>query len=141
MKLYTIGFTGKTAESFFIKLRNAGVKKIIDVRLWPNTQLAGFSKSTDLAFFSRVLLKATYEHRVDFAPTSALLKDYKDGRIDWAEYEKRYRSICQARHLTLSPDMDNACFLCAEDTPDHCHRRLLAQYLAQQGTNIEIIHL
>lgn len=141
MKLYTIGFTGKTAESFFTKLRNAGVKKVIDVRLWPNTQLAGFSKSKDLAFFLRVLLKTGYEHRIDLAPTAELLKDYKDGKINWVMYEKTYIDLLNARHIQLTPDMDGACFLCAEDKPHQCHRRLLAEYLATQANDVEIIHL
>lgn len=141
MKLYTIGFTGKTAESFFTKLRNAGVKKVIDVRLWPNTQLAGFSKSKDLAFFLRVLLKTGYEHRIDLAPTAELLKNYKDGKISWVEYEKTYPALLNARHIQLTPDMDGACFLCAEDKPHQCHRRLLVEYLATQANDVEIIHL
>ena len=35
----------------------------------------------------------------------------------------------------------NACLLCSEDTADHCHRRLVAEYLQEQWGNIEIIHL
>ena len=44
MKLFTIGFTKKTAEQFFTALKSAGVKRIVDVRLNNVSQLAGFSK-------------------------------------------------------------------------------------------------
>lgn len=141
MKLYTIGFEGKSARDFFTILKHSDVKKVIDVRLWPNTQLSGFAKSADLAFFLKVLCHIDYEHRKDFAPTPTLLKAYKEGRLDWSDYVKQYDSICHARHFTLTQDMDKCCFLCAEDQPDFCHRRLLTQYLAHQEADVQIIHL
>jgi uncharacterized protein (DUF488 family) len=42
MRLYTIGFTGKSAREFFTILKHSDVKKVIDVRLWPNTKLSDF---------------------------------------------------------------------------------------------------
>ena len=141
MKLYTIGFTGKSAREFFTILKHSDVKKIVDVRLYPSTKDAGFARSADLAFFLKVLCHIDYEHKRDFAPTATLLHDYKDGRISWNDYVAQYDSICHARHFTLTPDMDKCCFLCAEPSPEHCHRRLLAEYLAKQGDNVEIMHL
>jgi len=141
MRLYTIGFTGKSAREFFTILKHSDVKKVIDVRLWPNTQLSGFSKSEDLAFFLKVLCHIDYENRKEFAPTATLLRDYKDGRLSWNDYVTQYDSICHARRFTLTPDMDKCCFLCAEPTPEKCHRRLLVEYLAKQDKNVEIIHL
>ena len=141
MRLYTIGFTGKSAREFFTILKHSDVKKVIDVRLWPNTQLSGFSKSEDVAFFLKVLCHIDYEHRKDFAPTAKLLKDFKEGQMGWNEYVEQYKSICRARRFALTPNMDKCCFLCAEQTPEKCHRRLLVEYLAKQGENVEIIHL
>jgi uncharacterized protein (DUF488 family) len=48
MKLYTIGFTRKSAESFFETLRRSGAKRVVDVRLNNVSQLAGFTKKQDL---------------------------------------------------------------------------------------------
>jgi hypothetical protein len=49
MKLYTIGFTKKSAERFFglLLLRKAGVTTLVDVRLNNVSQLAGFAKRDD----------------------------------------------------------------------------------------------
>lgn len=141
MKLYTIGYAGKTAQEFFTILRNAGVKKVIDVRLYPSIKGSGFAKSKDLAFFLRVLCRISYEHRQEFAPTAALLKGYKEGSISWTEYEEQYRNICQARRFMLTPDMDSCCFLCTEPISEKCHRRLLVEYLAKQGEDVEVVHL
>ena len=141
MKLYTIGYAGKTAQEFFTILRNAGIKKVIDVRLYPSTKDSGFAKSKDLAFFLRVLCRISYEHRKEFAPTATLLKGYKEGSISWTEYEEQYGNICQARRFMLTPDMDGCCFLCTEPISEKCHRRLLVEYLAKQGEDVEVVHL
>jgi uncharacterized protein (DUF488 family) len=33
------------------------------------------------------------------------------------------------------------CLLCAEPTPEHCHRRLVAEWWAQRLPAVEVIHL
>ncbi|WP_232346223.1 MULTISPECIES: DUF488 family protein [Cupriavidus] len=37
--------------------------------------------------------------------------------------------------------LNNSCLLCSEDRPHHCHRRLVAEYLAGKWSNVEIVHL
>ena len=51
MKLFTIGFTKKASEAFFIRLQRSGTKRVVDVRLNNISQLAGFVKCNDLQFF------------------------------------------------------------------------------------------
>ena len=51
MKLFTIGFTKKTARRFFEMLRTSGARSVVDVRLNNVSQLAGFAKKEDLAYF------------------------------------------------------------------------------------------
>lgn len=144
-KIFTIGFTGTTAENFFSRLRQAGVKKVIDTRLWADTQLSGFAKRKDLPFFLKNLSGVDYEHRFELAPSEGILKDFKNKTIDWAEYEGRYLQLLHNRHIAekLSPeDVSDACFLCAEKTPHQCHRRLLAEYLQREwNTALKIVHL
>jgi len=144
IKLYTIGFTEKSAEKFFTLLQNAGVKKILDVRINNISQLAGFAKGKDLAYFAKVIADTGYEHDVDLAPTKELLKDYREEKIDWPHYEKEYIDILDQRKILKKLDfdqLDGACLLCSEHQPDQCHRRLLAEYLQKANPVIEIIHL
>ncbi len=146
IKIFTIGFTGTSAEHFFGRLRQAGVSKIIDVRLWPDTQLAGFARKKNLPYFLENLAHAGYEHRPELAPSEDILKDFKNKRIDWRTYEARYMALLRDRDIAgrLKPeDATNACFLCAEEKPHHCHRRLLAEYLQRewQDQDVEIVHL
>ncbi|HHN66515.1 MAG TPA: DUF488 family protein, partial [Thermopetrobacter sp.] len=37
--------------------------------------------------------------------------------------------------------IDGGCLLCSEDSPHHCHRRLVAEYLRDKWGDVEIIHL
>ena len=83
IKLYTIGFTGKPAEKFFSLLNNSGVKTIVDTRINNVSQLAGFAKGSDLAFFAKAIGDMSYEHNIEFAPTKDLLALYRNKKISW----------------------------------------------------------
>ena len=144
IKLYTIGFTEKTAEKFFTLLQQAGVKKILDIRINNISQLAGFAKGKDLVYFAKAIVGADYEHNVDLAPTKELLKDYRDKKIEWSHYEKEYLDILDKRNTLKKLELDKwdgVCLLCSEHQPELCHRRLLAEYLQKANPEIEIIHL
>ena len=145
IKIFTIGFAGTSAEHFFGRLKNAGVEKIIDTRLWADTQLAGFAKKKNLPYFLKNLADAGYEHRVELAPSEDILKDYKNKKIDWAGYVVRYNQLLADRQIVqrLAPeDVSCGCFLCSEPTPEYCHRRLLAEYLQREWDRpVEIVHL
>ena len=144
MRVYTIGFTKKSAETFFELLRDSGAKRVIDVRLNNVSQLAGFTKRDDLAYFLRRICRMEYVHMPDLAPTKELLKSYRDSAITWDDYETRFMTLMAERcieELPIRDLIDNACLLCSEETPEQCHRRLVAEYLQKQWGNVEIIHL
>lgn len=142
--LYTIGFTKKTAERFFGLLRGAGVRRVIDTRLGKKSQLAGFAKEADLPFLLKELCHADYLQEPLTAPTEEILKAYKSKRINWLEYERRFRQLIALRAIETKLDrslFDGACLLCSEDEPHHCHRRLVAEYLRDKWGDVEILHL
>jgi uncharacterized protein (DUF488 family) len=144
MTVYTIGFAKTSAESFFTRLRNAGVAKVIDVRLNNVSQLAGFAKRNDLRYFLKALCGIEYAHRLELAPTQEMLDAYKKKRVQWADYEKQFFKLMASRRIdkVLSRDaLDEACLLCSEDKPHHCHRRLVAEYLKKTWGDLEIVHL
>jgi len=144
VKLYTIGFTKTTAESFFSRLSRAGVKKVIDVRLNNVSQLAGFAKKQDLPYFLKTICGIAYEHRPELAPTQDILAAYKKHRGDWAVYEPAFLGLMARRRIEdVIPRsaVDEACLLCSEDKPRHCHRRLVAEYLKSKWGDVEVVHL
>lgn len=143
MNLFTIGFTKKTAEEFFTLLKKSGIDLVIDVRLNNKSQLSGFAKGKDLAYFLDQLCGIDYCYEAAFAPTEELLKNWKKGAITWSEYEKEYESILIKREALrffnekyLGKGNQNICFLCSESTPEHCHRRLLAEYLVRNNDEL-----
>lgn len=144
IRLYTIGFTKKSAEEFFTKLKEAGVLRILDVRLNNTSQLAGFSKREDLEYFLRAINGMGYAHLSEMAPTQDILTAYKKEKGDWTVYERLFLELIRGRRIEDQPDrglFQNGCLLCSEDKPHHCHRRLVAEYLAEKWGNVEVIHL
>lgn len=145
MKLYTVGFTKTSAESFFGRLAAHGVRSVVDVRLKPDSQLSGFAKKKDLDFFLKELIGSAYKHELVLAPSKDILDAYKQREMPWQEYASRYIKLIRERQVEriLTPEsLDGACFLCSEDTPHKCHRRLAAEYLKEcWNERFEIVHL
>ena len=144
IRLYTIGFTQKSAEEFFTSLKKAGVRRVIDIRLNNVSQLAGFAKRDDLAFFLKALCGIEYLHRPDLAPTQDLLERYRRKTIRWDGYEREFMELIRERGIQESMDpsaLDQACLLCSEPKPERCHRRLVAEYLRDTLGNISLCHL
>jgi uncharacterized protein (DUF488 family) len=144
MKLFTIGFTKKSAEVFFTRLKGAGVKRVVDVRLNNVSQLAGFAKKEDLRYFTKTICNADYVHLSSLAPTKDMLDAYKKLKGDWDLYQKQFLALIGERRIedSISPEiMDGACLLCSEEKPHHCHRRLVAEYLKEKWGDIEIVHI
>lgn len=144
IKLFTIGFTGKSAEKFFSLLKTASVKKIVDTRINYASQLSGFAKGPDLKFFAKEIGGISYEHQIDFAPTKELLARYRNEEITWSDYEIEYLNLLDMRKISQKIDIEKLhenCLLCSEHTPEKCHRRLLAEYLSKIKNDIQIIHL
>jgi uncharacterized protein (DUF488 family) len=144
MKVLTIGFTKKSARRFFEVLRDSGAKRVVDVRLNNVSQLAGFAKKDDLAYFLKTICGMEYVHLPVLAPTQEMLDDYKKRRGDWQTYEAKFLDLMKQRRIeeTVSREVvADGCLLCSEDKPHHCHRRLVAEYLKQHWGDVEIRHL
>ncbi|EZP73664.1 hypothetical protein BV96_01107 [Sphingomonas paucimobilis] len=144
MKLFTIGFTKSKASNFFGRLEKAGVNRVVDTRLNRISQLAGFAKQDDLNFFLSRIAGIAYEVEELLAPTADILDAYRKKEMGWEEYARRYRSLLDARKIEQRLDLGHlqgTCLLCSEATPDHCHRRLAAEYLSEARADLEIVHL
>lgn len=145
MRLYTIGFTKKTAERFFTLLKEAGVQRLVDIRLHPDSQLSGFAKHDDLAYFLSRLIGCEYHYLGSLAPTPEILADYRQDH-DWARYCSRFEALLDQRGIPGALDRaffesKPCCLLCSEDAPDQCHRRLVAERIARAWPEVEIVHL
>jgi uncharacterized protein (DUF488 family) len=145
MEIYSIGFTQKSADQFFGLLKSHGIRRLLDVRLNNASQLAGFSKRGDLAYFLREIVGAEYRHERILAPTQQLLDAYKKEKGRWADYERDFNALLAEREIekTLRPELFGVAtvLLCSEPTPEHCHRRLVIEYLNERWGDVHAVHL
>ncbi len=145
MEVYTTGFTKKTAAEFFGALKRAGIQRLIDVRLHNSSQLAGFTKKEDLSFFLRELCGIEYLHEPLLAPTQDMFVAYKKQKGNWQDYEQSFLALMEERKI--EEHLDRRLFkiptvlLCSETHAEHCHRRLVLEYLQAKWGNLEITHL
>jgi uncharacterized protein (DUF488 family) len=141
----TIGFTKTNAKGFFDRLLSSGAKVLYDVRLHNTSQLAGFAKADDLAYFLEKIAGIKYQHQPLLAPTDTMLKAFKRDKGDWNEYENKFLGLMTERKIEerFKPELfDRVCLLCSEATPHHCHRRLVCEYLnGKWGGTLKVQHL
>lgn len=145
MEIYSIGFTQKSACEFFEKLKAHGIERLLDVRLNNTSQLAGFAKQADLAYFLKAICGAEYEHEPLLAPTQEILDAFKKKKGDWDVYTGEYLNLIRSRKVESTVSKESfskkTVLLCSEPTPQHCHRRLALEYLRDQWGDIIIHHL
>jgi uncharacterized protein (DUF488 family) len=146
MEIYTIGFTKRTARDFFETIKSHGIRRLLDVRLNNSSQLAGFSKKDDLEYFLRRICDVAYVHDPVLAPTPELLVSYKKTKSStWDEYASEFLRLLAARkieeHLHPADFEVRTVLLCSEFEPQHCHRRLVLEYLNSKWGNVEIRNL
>lgn len=147
-RIYTIGFTKKNACDFFELIKNNNISVVIDVRLNNTSQLAGFSKYPDIEYFLLNICNCKYISDKLFAPSEKTLKDYKDKKINWVDYVIQFNSTMANRDIKKHIEdnyseivrKNNICFLCSEETPEKCHRRLVAEMFSSIF-ELSIIHL
>lgn len=145
MEIATIGFTQKSAEDFFERLKRADIKRLVDVRLNNVSQLAGFAKRDDLRYFLKTICGADYVHEPLLAPTQEMLDEYKKSGGSWADYEKSFLALMKERRIesVISRSLFDvpSVLLCSEDKPMRCHRRLVLEYLEPHWGPIRVRHL
>ena len=145
MRLYTIGFAKKNAERFFDLLKLNNVERLIDIRLNPKGQLAGFTKQDDLPYFLLHLIRCEYHYLKILAPSKEILANYRKDK-NWDMYALEFEKLMDERKIPYSLDRSffedkSCCLLCSEPTPDKCHRRLVSERLARHWNKLEVVHI
>jgi len=144
MEIQTIGASGTTGRALIQILRNSGSTSLIDTRIHPNSQLAGYAKQDNLEFLLELTLGIPLIYAEAFCPTADLLKRYRAKEIDWLEYETQYKDLLESRNALSTVKQvwgEKPTILCSEPTPDRCHRRLAAEYIARNTVDSKVTHL
>lgn len=143
-RLFTIGYGKKSMRDFSEKLRACRIERVVDIRLRPVSQYAGYARQDDLDYLLE-LLGIEYVHVPDLAPDTELLEKYRSDK-DWTYYERRFADILKGRPVEeimerILSHKNNVCLLCSEDFSSKCHRRLVAEYAKKLFPTLEILHI
>jgi uncharacterized protein (DUF488 family) len=141
MRIFTIGYEATTQAEFLAALKEAGVKRVIDVRAVPNSRRPGFSKTP--------LRNALAEEGIDYVHLRALGTP-ADGRAAaranrHADLKRIYagqlelpEAIAQgAQMIEFAKEMPSA-LLCYERDPAGCHRTLLLRSVVPDADVIDL---
>ena len=125
-------------------MKDAGIERLVDVRLNNASRLAGFARRADLPFFLERLCGSEYLHEPRLAPTREILDAYRKGG-GWPDYERAFLDLPRERRVEETLDRDlfeiPTVLLCSEASAEHCHRRLVLEYLDREWKDIRAVHL
>lgn len=147
MKIYTIGFTKKSAETFFGLLEKNKVTMLLDIRLNNSSQLSGFAKGSDLEYFTKRILNIPYIHDTRLSPTKELYESYKPGLMSKEDFKEEFITILKDRGFEkiiieeYKDRLEGICLLCSEAKADGCHRKFVAEYIQKLIPLVEIVDL
>jgi uncharacterized protein (DUF488 family) len=136
MKVFTIGYGGRTKEDFLALLTSNGIKTVVDIRLRPDRASMGIwvkAKTPDKGIESWLGLGGIgYVSLVELGNVF----------LDFQDWQKRYQKLldCAGDLLTerLGQIPGPVCLLCAEKRVEECHRQQVADYLAtHKGVTIQ----
>lgn len=141
--LYTIGYEKAAQKDVLATLAAAGVANVIDVRDRPLSRRAGFSKRQLQASVEAAGMRYVHLKALGTPPEG---RD-ANRRRDWA----RFRQIVEAKLATAEAEIDlqraadlarsaPSCLLCYEADWRNCHRRRVAEMLAERH-GIAVRHL
>ena len=125
-------------------MKDTGIERLLDVRLNNASRFSGFARRADLPFFLERLCGAEYVHEPRRAPTREILDAYRKGGR-WPDYERAFLELLRERRVEEA--LDRGLFavptvlLCSEANAEHCHRRLVLEYLDREWNGIRAVHL
>ena len=125
-------------------MKDTGIERLLDVRLNNASRFSGFARRADLPFFLERLCGAEYVHEPRLAPTREILDAYRKGG-SWPDYERAFLELLRERRVEEALDRDlfavPTVLLCSEASAEHCHRRLVLEYLDREWNGIRAVHL
>ena len=132
------------ADVLLDALRSAGVQRIVDVRMVPQSRrnpqfnrdrLATTLRGADIEYFHMPSLGGRRIPRDD--STNLGLKD--EGFRGFADFMATRPFESALRELIAAANEGRTAIMCAESVPWHCHRSLIADALLARG--LQVVHL
>lgn len=143
VKLFTVGYEGRSLNELIDALRVAGVERLVDVRELPLSRRRGFSKTA--------LGDKLRENGIEYVHVKALgnpkpnRERYSAGDVEGgaAAYRKHLNNGSRSALVELATSLgdDPACLLCLERDHTECHRDVIVQELQQLKPRLKVSHL
>jgi uncharacterized protein (DUF488 family) len=129
MKIFTLGHSTRKINEFLDILANYEIRLILDVRLWPT--------SRRFPWFGKEELKNMLESKcIEYIHFPELGGYRKEG---YEAYSKSREFNDAINRMLDSIGLKTASILCAEKLWSRCHRKYIAEYLAESGS--EVVHI
>ncbi|HWE00893.1 MAG TPA: DUF488 domain-containing protein [Tepidisphaeraceae bacterium] len=142
--LYTIGYSGFTADRFVEKLKDEKIEILVDIRQRALSRKPGFSKTSLRDCLEQHGIE--YLHLQDLGVPGHLRQELREDG-DLTEYLSQFRTYLTGRNVTLGTLYDLArerpcCLMCVEHDVDECHRSVVAEeLLLRNGRKLKVQHL
>jgi uncharacterized protein (DUF488 family) len=140
VKLWTIGYEKLWPDAFVAELEAAGVQRVLDVRLRPQSRRPGMSKT-------KLGLKLAehgiaYEHRRELGTPLEIRGLFRAGHTEAAAAAYREHVVATAGDEldALAGELGRVrtALLCLEADPAGCHRRVVAELLCERVAGLEV---
>lgn len=142
--LCTIGYEKMFPQTLATELGAAGVRRVIDVRIRPQSRRPGMSKTRLAALLDEHGI--LYEHRRELGTPLEIRGLYRSGHL--AEAAAAFREHVEAERGeeldALAAELERsplAALLCLEADPAACHRRVLCDALRARRPDLEVLDL
>ncbi|MGK2909359.1 MAG: DUF488 domain-containing protein [Sphingobium sp.] len=141
MKIFTIGYEGATQAEVIQCLRDAGVKRLADVRAVPLSRRPGFSKNILAAGLREAGIEYVGFKALGTPPAGreaarkhdhARLAEIYAGQLELPE------AMVQAAQLVDAAQEMPTALLCFERDPGGCHRSLLIQAIMPEAETVNL---
>jgi uncharacterized protein (DUF488 family) len=145
MRIWTIGHSTRSIDTFISLLKANGIKVLVDVRTWPGSKrYPQFNKEKLLDSLGKAGIR--YEHFPELGGRRKAKQDSKNtawrnesfrGYADYMETEEFDKGV--KRILDLAAEAGPTSIMCAEAVWWRCHRSLISDYL--KARDIEVLHI
>jgi uncharacterized protein (DUF488 family) len=142
--LWTIGYERLLPPELVAELEAAGVRRVLDVRIRPQSRRPGMSKTRLGELLDDHGI--AYESRRDLGTPPDLKWLFKHNRFAEARagFREHLETSCAGALDELAAELDHApatALLCLEADPAHCHRRVIAEALSTRRPDLSVVDL
>lgn len=144
-RIATIGYEGRAQHDVLGLLVDAGVERLVDVRIRAQSRKPGFSKSTLAAGLADAGIE--YQHLRALGTPLEIRAEFRAGNT--AEAREEYRAYLRSdpaagaelELLASIAEREYVALLCFEHDPRACHRLVVVEELAARDSALQVEHL